>query len=571
VSLWLSGRALRQPEQAATLWPRQPLHYDEVIQLPLVGLPEHIAAIARSGNGDACLNALTNAGESLRQQWAVPAAVTLILYDELRRCTTPALIARFHAVIEWLPENLLAEDEQPLFKELCTISSDTAEALTSQTRIAREQQLRRQITRLREQRAIMANSANKRVRGYAETLQIWQQVLEQEVAKVAQEREQIGELPIPYRAGTPLQTGNTAFHGRDDLFGDLENMLVNSPDKITPLLLGQPRTGKTSVLKQLPVKLGSQVLPVYLDMEREATAENAQGLVSDLVEKIRVAAQHHAQPLSLPPLEAEMIGSDPYRVFENWIAEVEQALGAHRWLLLTLDEFDRIDVAVKNGTMDERIFFLLRSLIQHHPRVTLALCGTFTLDECDQRWYEALKSTRMLPVTYLHREDARRFFTHPSADFPAGVYAADAVERVLYLTNGHPLFLHMIGFSVLDAYNESRKELPPGTPAGLPLAASAIDAALPDVFKVGDATLKSLWLWFLRISPAPDSAAALLQAVARGQSIATIGDPAQRAELLDLYCERDVLMHQADGSYAYQVPLIARWIAEQRRLPRLAE
>jgi hypothetical protein len=175
----------------------------------------------------------------------------------------------------------------------------------------------------------------------------------------------------------------------------------------------------------------------------------------------------------------------------------------------------------------------------------------------------------MLPVTYLHREDARRFFTHPSDDFPAGVYAADAVERVLSLTNGHPLFLHMIGFSVLDAYNESRKELPPGTPSGLPLSASAIDAAIADVFRNGEITFKSIWLWVLRISPAPDSTAALLQALARGQPVDTIGDPSLRAELLHLYCERDVLMQQADGSYAYQVPLIARWIAEQRRLPRL--
>jgi hypothetical protein len=61
--------------------------------------------------------------------------------------------------------------------------------------------------------------------------------------------------------------------------------------------------------------------------------------------------------------------------------------------------------------------------------------ANFTLDESDPRWYEALKSTRTLPVTYLRREDACHFFTKPAPDFPDGVYEPAAVERVLNLTN----------------------------------------------------------------------------------------------------------------------------------------
>jgi hypothetical protein len=448
-----------------------------------------------------------------------------------------------------------------------SISSDTAGALAASTREAREQQLKTQIERLRKERTGLASKAKERVRGYAETLARWQRVLEAEVAKVSQEREQVGELPLRYVAGQVLSAGTATFRGREDLFRDLENLLINSPGKVTPLLLGQPRTGKTSVLKQLPVRLGAQVLPVYLDMERRATADTAAGLVSDLVGEIRVAAQGHPRPVSLPPLEDRMIAGDPYRVFENWIDEVEKKLGDDRWLLLTLDEFDRIDRAVKNGTMDERIFFMMRSLIQHHPRVTLALCGTFTLDESDPRWYEALKNTRTLPVTYLRRDDACRFFTRPAPDIPEDVYEQAAVERVLGLTNGHPLFLHLIGDSVVRAYNEHRGELPPGTPPDLPIPVGAIDAAVPEVFANGDVAFVSIWQWILRVSGAPDLAAPLLQTLARGKPLDGIGDPEQREDLFSLFCERDLLEQDGNGSYRYRVPLIARWIAEKRRLP----
>lgn len=567
-SLHLSGRATRAAGQAAMLWRKQPLHYDEVIQLPLVGLPEHIAAIARS-DPEAALEALADVGASLRQGWAVPQALTLILYAELRRGTTPALIARFAEATHWLPAESFADDEQPLLQEFRSISQDTAGALAAATREASEQGLRAQIERLRNRRTSLSRSERAHLRGYAETLEQWQRVLEAEAAQVREQRTQIGELPVRYIAGMVLPTGTSSFYGRDDLFRELEDLLVNSPGKVTPLLLGQPRTGKTSALRQLPQRLGAQVLPVYLDMERRATATDAFGLVSDLAHEIRAAAQRHPQPISLPPLEEQMIAGDPYRVFENWIDEVEQAIGERRRLLLTLDEFNRIDRAVQNNTMDERIFFMLRSLIQHHPRVLLALCGTFTLEESDPRWYEALKSSRTLPVTYLRRNDARRFFIKPAPDFPDEVYQPAAVERVLELTNGHPLFLHLIGERVVSAYNRNRQDIAPGTPPGTPLPVSAIEAAIPEVFASGETAFVSIWQWILRISGNAELTTHLLRALARGEALAAIGDPDARAELLELFCERDLLYPDGAGSYTYQVPLIAHWIARRRRLPRV--
>ena len=69
--------------------------------------------------------------------------------------------------------------------------------------------------------------------------------------------------------------------------------------------------------------------------------------------------------------------------------------------MLALDEFDRIDDAVRDSRADGRIFGMVRELIEQHPRVVLALSGNYTLAESDRRWREALKSVRTLPVTFL--------------------------------------------------------------------------------------------------------------------------------------------------------------------------
>lgn len=272
-------------------------------------------------------------------------------------------IAAFASSTAWLPDEAFAADEQPLLKEFRSISNDTAGARAATTRDAREHQLQEQVKRLREQRTLLSRSTQARGRGYAETLAQWQQILEDAAERVAHERTTLGELPLRYVAGKVLETGAASFYGRSDLFRTLEELLHSSGGMITPVLLGQPRTGKTSTLKQFSQRLGAQVLPVYLDMERHGNAETPQGFVSDLAKAIQSAADSHPHPIRLPEPDFAALAADPYRLFENWIAEVEQAIGAQRLLILTLDEFDRLDRAVQAGRMDERIFFMLRSLI----------------------------------------------------------------------------------------------------------------------------------------------------------------------------------------------------------------
>ncbi|MFZ1625231.1 MAG: hypothetical protein WAU48_10680, partial [Gammaproteobacteria bacterium] len=260
---------------------------------------------------------------------------------------------------------------------------------------------------------------------------------------------------------------------------------------------------------------------------------------------------------------------DPYRAFLNWIDEIQRLIGERRWLLLTIDEFSRIDGAIRSGRMDERIFSTLRTLIEQYPQVAVALCGNFTLAESHPLWREALKSAQTIPVNYLDRDAARRVLTKPALDFPDGVYSEAAIDQVLESTNGQPYLLQLIGDRVVNQYNRSREQLPDDAPSGLPISVEVIVAAESQALAAGDNALASIWQWALRIGSDQDLVAPFLRGIARGEPLESLGDSETRAELLDLFCERDLLTQDAKGMIYFRVPMLARWISIQRRLPRI--
>lgn len=178
-SLWLSKRAVQAPASAAYLWQYQPLHYDEMIQLPLVGLPHHIAAIART-DPERCREALADVAALLRQGWCVPRALRLIALAELDRCTTLEQIERFSTSTAWIPLIELPEAEQRLVANLRQISHDVTKSRTAVTHVARAERLRAQINALRESHTFVRYKA-AHLKVYTTSIQRWEQVITEAV------------------------------------------------------------------------------------------------------------------------------------------------------------------------------------------------------------------------------------------------------------------------------------------------------------------------------------------------------------------------------------------------------
>src|SRR5690606_17312417 len=142
----------------------------------------------------------------------------------------------------------------------------------------------------------------------------WAKVLDQaiEQAKARQHQEE----PIPQvfiRDGRPLLSEQElAFKGRQSLFRQLEQALGGqSGQRSTLLLFGQRRVGKTSALHQLPLRLGSHILPIFLDLQdlRLGSAESSAGLLAGMATQIRAALPNALQP---PPIDPQRLEREPY-------------------------------------------------------------------------------------------------------------------------------------------------------------------------------------------------------------------------------------------------------------------
>lgn len=80
--LHLSYRAKQSPAQAVALWFKQPLHFDEVILLPLINLPTHLLFIA-SVDAIAFQQALADVDKSFSQKWSLRRTLSLLLKERV--------------------------------------------------------------------------------------------------------------------------------------------------------------------------------------------------------------------------------------------------------------------------------------------------------------------------------------------------------------------------------------------------------------------------------------------------------------------------------------------------------
>lgn len=124
-------------------------------------------------------------------------------------------------------------------------------------------------------------------------------------------------IPNPYVVGTPLQTGSSLFFGREDIFGFIQQNL-EAAHQNNLVLIGQRRTGKTSLLKQLPARLGDDYISVYLDGQSLALDPGLPNFFFSLATEITFALDDRG--LTLEPPDLSDFADSPSLNFGNYSA-----------------------------------------------------------------------------------------------------------------------------------------------------------------------------------------------------------------------------------------------------------
>jgi len=541
-------------------WRISPVRWDDVILLPLPGLPRLLATLVINAPelGEEAINEV--AAHHFRHKAAARARMILATEDARQIGTLPSL-ANFERSLAWLSsDSPLPEETRRALLRMRDISQEVAAALESDSvtnKVRRLETASKTITLLRSNPG-----------PFGPVIKNWAQMVESKLEEARSEQRALEPIPQHYlKDGSPINPDDlpeelSPFKGRGDTVRQLVAEL--GQDKRTTILLyGARRSGKSSLLLQLPRKLGSQIIPAFLDCQSEKIggSQNAAGMLTGIAETIveqgrRNASKYRRDPVRFPPIDHKSFAADPYPSFGRWLQKTEKALGA-RTLLLCLDEFEKLEMAIQNNRVDLRLLDFIRHTIQHRPRITILLSGSHHISELPRHWADALVSTSLLTIGFLNEPEARELITQPVSGFPQ-IYQQDAVERILRLTRSQPFLAQVMCGLLVDRMNNSQRQ-PPESYVGL----DDVEAVIPEALKTGDAYFSDLW----QSQTGGDCAQRILErmAYAHGERLslteirAILPDDQERRETLRTLKRREII-EQIDDGFCITVPLVAEYV-----------
>jgi len=263
----------------------------------------------------------------------------------------------------------------------------------------------------------------------------------------------------PYIYGDPVNEA-AAFYGRQH---ELEQLLqaMTKPAKQDILLIGERRTGKTSLLYQLQQRLKAPFIPVYINLS--ACYPDTNSMLNHILEKI-ILTLIEQRILDNGWNTFHSINPD----FTDRIYEILQAARnklADVNLILLLDEADfLLEVEEKNNVtylmkllgkriIDESIQRFLRAALQSSRigsclRATVA--GTTDLSTYVlQRSSPFFNHFRFVPLKPLKKPETEDLIVKP-AGMLGFSYSSEAVQQISHLSGGHPYYCQALCYEAFS-------------------------------------------------------------------------------------------------------------------------
>jgi hypothetical protein len=375
----------------------------------------------------------------------------------------------------------------------------------------------------------------------------------------------------PYVPGTPLRQNSPLFYGRERLFSFIAENAGRVAQRNILILVGQRRTGKTSVLLRLSHHLPEHLVPVYIDCQSLGVTPGMPALFHELAWQIADALQLRDIEVTVPPL-AEW-EHNPTAVLERYFLPlVREKMPQPMLLLLVFDEFEAFENLVEDGILPPTLFPYLRHLMQHSERLSFIFVGTRRLEEMSADYWSVLFNIALYQrIGYLNDEAATRLVSEPVA--PDLIYDDLALDKVLRVTAGHPYFLQLVCYTLVKRANAQGSGY---------VTISDVNATLDEMLSLGEVHFAYLW------QRSSHTERALLTAVSHLMDRHTTFHPEDLIQYLAQYdfklqpaevtaalnrlVERDIMREVSEGVttlYELRIGLVGLWTAKNKSLSRL--
>jgi ABC-type branched-subunit amino acid transport system substrate-binding protein len=252
----------------------------------------------------------------------------------------------------------------------------------------------------------------------------------------------------PYTFGSPIDKPDR-FFGRESLLSFIEDNLRQNVKFI--LLHGHRRIGKSSVLKQIPKKIGQDEFAfVHFDLQPYSKSKLSE-ILHKLIEEIVVQLGINLGELSIPkPRDLENNIDVFARSFLNQIYEKLSS----KQIVLLLDEFDVICDDSENILDKGSQFFryLDKLLRQQDKLLTIAVAGREPSDLGNL--LQRFESVPYQEIGLLDELSAKRLIRNPAQGTLE--FEPEAITAILKITAGHPYFIQVICFTIFNIFIQTQ-------------------------------------------------------------------------------------------------------------------
>jgi len=365
----------------------------------------------------------------------------------------------------------------------------------------------------------------------------------------------------PYTAGKPISDPES-FFGRDEIFRDVMNML-RSPNENAVVLHGQRRIGKTSVLKQLERRLAEkgEYTPIFFDLMNKAS--------KPLGEVLYELAQTIAVATGLPEPKHDKFDAEGSYFCKAFLPVAAKA-SAPGGLVLLFDEFDVLDIRRETtaNQAGQAFFPYLQTWMSDIQQVKFYFVIGRRPEELSQEARHAFRGARYSHINLLKRKDAEGVIRQSERDGSLN-WTDVAVEKVWEWTQGHSFMTQLLCSVVWEnayPYDSVLATVPDVKPAD-------IDAAIADTLRRGENAFD--WIW----EGLPPAEKVVLAAIAEAKEVVITSE--RLTEILKQSGIRLIirefenapeklsewgLLEPMDNGYRVVVPLLRRWVADNRPL-----
>ncbi|MEC4881792.1 MAG: ATP-binding protein [Scytonema sp. PMC 1070.18] len=373
-----------------------------------------------------------------------------------------------------------------------------------------------------------------------------------------------GPVANPYVVGNPV-IGHL-FIGREDILRRLEELWMVREQCPSVVIYGHRRMGKSSILRNLSVRLGAQTIIVDFNMQRVGLVRNTEELLYNLALSLYDSLPKPVNEQLPEPEECRFLTQNPYTAFDRFLKQLNEVRAEKRFIV-AIDEFELIEQLIEENRLEPRLLDFWRGLIQTYSWFVMAFAGLHTLEEMTRNYWNPLFGSVMaIPVSFLSPKAATNLIVQPSPDFDID-YHQDAVEQIIKLTNGQPYLIQLVGHTLVTRFN--RQTFEEGIERERRFTVADVDAIIntPEFYRDGNAYFNGVWVQAENSEPR-EQIAVLKVLSDTSLSLTDIVNQtnlalSQAQAALETLQRHDVIK-QENGQYAYTVELMRRWVAQRR-------